>query len=69
VLGLDVSNYEVSGPIAEVVTLDALLGGRFNEAEARLFQVNPQSLPTTVIEIQFGIVTDAKPSGGQLRSR
>jgi uncharacterized phage protein (TIGR02218 family) len=64
-LGLDVSNYEVTGPIADVITLDALYGGRFNDAEARLFQVNPDHPEYGALKIQLGEVTDVRPDGGE----
>lgn len=65
VLGLETSNFEVTGPIADVVTLDALLGGRFNDAEVRLFQVNPERASFGELAILFGAVTDAQPNGGE----
>jgi uncharacterized phage protein (TIGR02218 family) len=65
VLGLAPSNYEVLGPIADVVTLDALVGGRFNDAEARLFQVNPEHSGYGAIKVLLGIVTDVRIDGGE----
>jgi uncharacterized phage protein (TIGR02218 family) len=39
-IGFDADNYEVRGPINGVVTLPALLGGRYRRARARLFDVD-----------------------------
>lgn len=64
-VGLAPSNFEVSGPIAELVTLEALLGGRFNRAQARLFQANPRVPADGPIRILFGHVTEARPQGGE----
>lgn len=66
-VGLSPSNCEVSGPLAEVgpVTLEAVLGGRFNRATARLFQVNHRNLADGAIKILLGHVTEARPEGGQ----
>jgi uncharacterized phage protein (TIGR02218 family) len=62
---LDADNYEVRGPIGEVVTLEAILGGRFNRARARLFQVNWKSLGSGAIKIMAGDVAEVRPEGGQ----
>lgn len=64
-IGLDANNYEVSGPIGPLVTLAAILGGRFNHARARLFQVNWQSLGDGAIAILAGSITEARPEGGK----
>lgn len=63
--GLDADNYEVTGPIGELVTLPALLGGRFNRARARLFQVNWKSLGSGAIRILAGSVSDVRIEGGK----
>jgi uncharacterized phage protein (TIGR02218 family) len=62
---LDADNYEVRGPIGEVVTLEAILGGRFNRARARLFQVNWKSLGSGAIKIMAGDVAEVRPEGGE----
>ena len=64
---LDPDSYEVTGPIADVVTLTDLLGGRFNNARARLFQVNHQSLGSGALKIHEGDIIDAKPEGSAFR--
>jgi uncharacterized phage protein (TIGR02218 family) len=63
--GLDASNYEVSGPIGDTVTLEALMGGRFNRAVSRLFQVNWQSLGDGALRVMQGSVCKAEPNGGE----
>lgn len=63
--GFDADNFEVTGPIAETVTREAVLGGRFNRARARLFQVNWKSLGSGAIKILTGDVADARVEGGK----
>lgn len=62
---LDADNYEVRGPIGDVVTREAVLGGRYNRARARLFQVNWESLGSGAIKIMAGNVSQVRPEGGQ----
>jgi uncharacterized phage protein (TIGR02218 family) len=63
--GLDADNYEVRGPIADVVTLDGVLGGRFNRARARLFQVNWKDLTQGAIKLLAGNISEARVEGGE----
>jgi uncharacterized phage protein (TIGR02218 family) len=63
--GLDADNYEVTGPIADVITLDGILGGIYNRARARLFEVNWKDLTAGAIEILAGTVTEARIEGGK----
>lgn len=63
--GFDADNFEVTGPIADPVTREAVLGGRFNRARARLFQVNWASLGSGAIKILAGDVADARVEGGK----
>jgi uncharacterized phage protein (TIGR02218 family) len=63
--GLDADNYEVTGPIADVVTLDAIVGGRFNRARVRLFEVNWKELTAGAIKLLAGNVTEARVEGGK----
>lgn len=65
VAGLAPSNFEVSGPFAELVTLEAVLGGRFNRAQVRLFQVNWRRPGDGALKMLLGNLTDAKPQGGE----
>lgn len=63
--GLDADNYEVTGPISETVTLDAIVGGRFNRARARLFEVNWKDLSQGAIKLLSGNVSEARVEGGK----
>lgn len=62
--GLDADNFEVTGPISDLVTLDAILGGRFNRAVARRFQVNWSDLTQGAIKLLKGKVTEPRVEGG-----
>lgn len=62
---LETDSCEVSGPIDDVVTLEAVLGGRFNRARARLFQVNWKSLGSGAIKILAGNIANATAKGGE----
>jgi uncharacterized phage protein (TIGR02218 family) len=63
--GLDADNYEVTGPIGDTVSLDGILGGRFNRARARLFEVNWKDLTAGAIKIMAGNVSEARVEGGK----
>src|SRR5206468_8497074 len=63
--GLEADNYEVTGPIADIVTLDGVLGGRFNRARARLFEVNWKDLTQGSIAILAGRGSEARAEGGK----
>lgn len=63
--GMDSNNYEITGPIADVVTLDAVLGGRFNRARAKLFQLNWKNPSDGTIKVLAGTVTEARIEGGK----
>lgn len=63
--GLDANNYEVSGPIGDLVTLDGVLGGRFDRARANLFQVNWKDLTHGAIKFPAGNVSQARIEGGE----
>jgi uncharacterized phage protein (TIGR02218 family) len=63
--GLDADNYEVTGPIGELVTIEAVLGGRFNRARAYLFQVNWKQLSDGAIKLLAGNVSEARIEGGK----
>jgi uncharacterized phage protein (TIGR02218 family) len=63
--GLDADNYEVTGPIAELVTKEAVLGGRFNRARAYLFQVNWKDPTQGAIKLLAGNVSEARLEGGR----
>jgi uncharacterized phage protein (TIGR02218 family) len=61
---LDANNYEVTGPLGDLVTPEAINGGRFNRAVARLFQVNWKSLGAGAIKIMAGSVSGVRVEGG-----
>lgn len=63
--GLEADNYEVRGPIGDTFTLAGILGGRFDRARARLFQVNWKSLSAGAIKILAGNVSEARIEGGE----
>jgi uncharacterized phage protein (TIGR02218 family) len=62
-VGLDADNYEVTGPIGDVVTLPGILGKRFNRARARLFVVNWSDLTQGHAAIMWGKVSTARVEG------
>lgn len=62
---LETDNYEVTGPISTTVTRAAVLGGRFDRARARLFQVNHKSLGDGAIKLLAGNVSAARVEGGK----
>lgn len=63
-LGLDADNLEARGPIGTDVTRAAVLGGRFNRARFRLFDVRWDS-PTEYMRLLAGKVSAAKVEGGE----
>jgi len=63
--GFDTDNYKVSGPIGDTVTRDAVIGGRFNRARARLFEVNWKSLGSGAIKLMAGNVGEASVDSGK----
>lgn len=62
-VGLDADSYEVTGPI-DVITLAGILGGVYNRARARLFQVNWKN-PVDAIKIMAGNVSQVRAEGGR----
>jgi uncharacterized phage protein (TIGR02218 family) len=63
-VSLDADNYEVTGPLGDLVTPEAISGGRFNRARARLFQVNWKNLSAGAIRIMAGSVSGVRVEGG-----
>jgi uncharacterized phage protein (TIGR02218 family) len=63
--GLEASNMEVSGPIGSVVTMDALLGGRFDDATVYVFDVDHTNLANGEIAYMKGNVTEVRLEGGE----
>lgn len=64
-IGFSADNFDVRGPIAEIVTAEALLGGRFDQARARLFRVNWANLSQGAIPILKGYVAEREIEGGE----
>ena len=65
--GLDADNYEVSGPLKDDgdFTLERVVGGRFNRARAKLFQVNWKDLGSGAIKLLAGNISEARVEGGK----
>ena len=62
---LDASNMEVRGPIGTNVSLDDLLGGRYDEAVAYIFEVNHTDLTLGEIAFMKGEVSEVRVEGGE----
>lgn len=62
---LDADSYDVAVPIGADFPLAGILGGRFNRARARLFQVNLLNLAHGSIAIHAGNVAEARPESGK----
>jgi uncharacterized phage protein (TIGR02218 family) len=63
--GLTASNYEVEGPLSDLIPRADVLGHRFNRARARLFQVDwTQDFPDQIPILQ-GLVADAFVRGSR----
>lgn len=63
-IGLEADNFEVAGPIGALVTRVGVLGGRFHQARARLFQADVSD-PTQLIRILAGKVAQPRVEGGR----
>lgn len=63
--GLEADNCEVTGPISGDITLAGLMGGKFNDAEAWLFEVAWDNLAAGYIPWLGGNVIDATPQGSR----
>lgn len=62
---LDAGNFEIEGPIGDVVTREALLGGRFNRARGWLFQINWRQPEDQSLDFVGGSVTEPRLAGGR----
>jgi uncharacterized phage protein (TIGR02218 family) len=65
--GFDGSDIEVAGPIGDTVTRTAVIGGRYDDAAARLFQVNWNDLAAGEAELLKGRVVLAEVMGGRFK--
>lgn len=63
--GMDADNFEVTGPISDVVTRTAVLGGRFTSARARLFMVNWADLTQGPARLFMGKVSESRVIGSR----
>ncbi len=63
-IGLDADSFEATGPITDVITRAQLLGGRYDRARARLFDVD-WSAPTRFLRLMSGRVTTSKLEAGR----
>lgn len=64
-IGFDADNFDVHGPTGDVVTPEALLGGRFDSARARFFQVNWAALGDGPIPIMKGYIAERRLDGSE----
>lgn len=64
-VGLEASNCEVSGPIGDLVTRNAVMGGRFRGAVARYFMVNWDELSDGPIRFMKGEVGEGRCEGSR----
>jgi uncharacterized phage protein (TIGR02218 family) len=65
--GFDADDVEISGPIADIVTRAGVLGGRFDDAVARLFFVDWATLGSGAGKLLKGRIVRAEVNGGQFR--
>lgn len=63
-IGLNADSFEARGPVAGVVTRAAVLGGRYDRARARLFEVDFLT-PTDVMAMMAGKVAAARIEAGE----
>jgi uncharacterized phage protein (TIGR02218 family) len=63
--GFDADNFETSGPLETLVSRVAVLGGRFNRARARLFEVNWSALADGEIRQLEGNIAEARLEAGK----
>jgi uncharacterized phage protein (TIGR02218 family) len=62
-IGLDADSVEVRGPISDIVTRQAVVGGRYRMARARIFDVRWDA-PTHFLRLLSGKLTEARVEGG-----
>lgn len=63
-LGFEADNFEARGPLGDVVTQVHVLGGRYDRATARLFDVDWQA-PGEQVPLLKGRVAEARIEGGE----
>lgn len=62
-LGFEADSFELRGPLNAIVTRAAVLGGRYDRALARLFDVD-WTATTDIVPLLRGRVTEARVEGG-----
>lgn len=65
--GFDADDMEVSGPIGDVVTRTAVLGGRYDDAVVRYFLVNWSDLSQGAAKLVKGRIVLATVEGGRFK--
>lgn len=65
--GFDADDMEVSGPIGDVVTRTAVLGGRYDDAAVYYFFVNWSDLTQGAVKLIKGYVALATVEGGRFK--
>lgn len=65
-IGFETDSMEVSGPIGSVVTQEAVMGGRYRGARARVFDVN-WSDTSQIARLLAGKVSECNVDGGRFR--
>jgi uncharacterized phage protein (TIGR02218 family) len=65
--GFDGSDIEINGPIDATVTRAAVLGGRYDGATARLFQVNWKDLTDGALKLMRGRVSVSVVEGSRFK--
>lgn len=63
-VGLDADNLEVRGPLTALITRAAVLGGRYDRAEVRVFDADWNS-PTSYLRLLKGNVSQSRVEGGE----
>lgn len=64
-IGLDADNFEVEGPLADIITKTDVLGGRFARARVRLFEVDWNEAWPAVGAILQGKLADSSIKGSR----
>lgn len=63
-IGLEADNFELTGPLGDLVTREAVLGGRFDRARARLFDADWSSSPSDFVPLMAGKVAESRVEAG-----
>lgn len=63
-IGLEADNLEIRGPLTDLVSAAAILGGRFDRARARVFDADWTESPAGFIRLLYGKVSGARIEAG-----